>query len=171
MVAHGIMSALFFAVIGYVYEKTHMRSVDQLRGIAHQMPRISIGFMLAGMSSVGLPGLIGFIPEYTIFLGLFKVYPFLAMLAVSGIVFTAIYILRVLQKVLFGPRDYGLDKYKDAKGAELVPLFLLGTVLVLFGLFPQLLMGVINSGVAPLGPFLQELNNVPSLLVTLGGIW
>jgi NADH-quinone oxidoreductase subunit M len=93
------------------------------------------------------------------------------MLAVSGIVFTAIYILRVLQKVLFGPRDYGLDKYKDAKGAELVPLFLLGTVLVLFGLFPQLLMGVINSGVAPLGPFLQELNNVPSLLVTLGGIW
>ncbi|WP_231036232.1 complex I subunit 4 family protein [Pectinatus sottacetonis] len=171
MVAHGIMSALFFAMIGYVYEKTHMRSVDELHGIAHQMPRVATGFMLAGMSSVGLPGLIGFIPEYTIFLGLFKEYPILAIVAISGIVFTAIYILRILQKVLFGPRDRGFDKFADAKGPELVPLLLLGTVLVLFGLFPQLMMGMINSGIAPLNPLLHELNSAPSLFVTLGGIW
>ena len=170
MVAHGIMSALFFAMIGYVYEKTHMRSVDQLHGLAHQMPKIATGFMLAGMSSVGLPGLIGFIPEYTIFVGLFAQYPILAIIAVSGIVFTAIYILRVLQKVLFGPRDSSFDRYDDAKGAELVPLFLLGTVLILFGLFPQLLMAPINSGISPLGPFLERLSAAPSLLFTLGGI-
>lgn len=170
MVAHGIMSALFFAMIGYVYEKTHMRSVDQLHGLAHQMPKIATGFMLAGMSSVGLPGLIGFIPEYTIFVGLCAQYPILAIIAVSGIVFTAIYILRVLQKVLFGPRDSSFDRYDDAKGAELVPLFLLGTVLILFGLFPQLLMAPINSGISPLGPFLERLSAAPSLLFTLGGI-
>lgn len=171
MVAHGIMSALFFAMIGYVYEKTHKRSIDKLRGLAHQMPRIAVGFMLAGMSSVGLPGLIGFMPEYTIFLGLFKVHPFLAIIAVSGIVFTAIYILRVLQKILFGPRNYGFDAIPDAKGPEMVPLFVLGSVLVLFGIFPQLLLGMINGTIAPLQSFLQALNNEPSLLVVWGGIW
>lgn len=171
MVAHGIMSALFFAMIGYVYEKTHKRSTEDLRGIARQMPRVSTGFMLAGMSSVGLPGLIGFIPEYTIFIGLFEKFPLLAVIAVSGIVFTAIYILRMLQKVLFGPRMEEFDKIPDAKGPELVPLFLLGTVLVLFGIFPQLLMGMINSGIAPMQPLLDSLNNAPSLLVTLGGMW
>lgn len=171
MVAHGVMSALFFAMIGYIYEKTHKRSVEDLHGLAHQMPRISTGFMLAGMSSVGLPGLIGFIPEYTIFVGIFARYPALAIIAVLGVIFTAIYILRVLQKVLFGPVDSSFNRYPDAKGAELVPLFLLGTVLVLFGLFPQLLMAPINSGIAPLAPFLENLNAAPSLLSSLGGIW
>ncbi|MDQ0204219.1 NADH-quinone oxidoreductase subunit M [Pectinatus haikarae] len=171
MVAHGIMSALFFAMIGYVYEKTHMRSTEQLHGLAHQMPKIATGFMLAGMSSVGLPGLIGFIPEYTTFVGLFAKYPVLAIAAVSGIIFTSIYILRVLQKILFGPRDSRFDCYNDAKGAELVPLFLLSAVLILFGLFPQLLLAPINSGISPLGPFLDRLNAAPSLLFTLGGIW
>lgn len=163
MVAHGVMSALFFAMIGYVYEKTHLRSVDDLRGLAHQMPRIATGFMLAGMASLGLPGLIGFIPEFTIFVGSFGVYPVCAVLAISGIVFTALYTLRVLAKMLFGPRDASLDVYRDAKGVELMPLFILGAVLVGFGIFPQLLLGIINSGVEPLLPLLTELGNVGGL--------
>ncbi len=170
MVAHGIMSALFFAMIGYVYEKTHLRSIDEIEGLAHQMPRISTGFVLAGMSSLGLPGLIGFIPEYTIFLGMFQDYPYLAIIAVLGVVFTAIYILRVLQKILFGPRDYTLNKYNDATGAELVPLFLLGSVMILLGILPQLLMGTIDSSVAPLATLLNEINNLPTVMDCLGGI-
>ena len=166
MVAHGVMSALFFAMIGYVYERTHLRSVDELRGLAHQMPRVATGFMLAGMASLGLPGLIGFVPEFTIFVGSFGVYPFLALLAISGIVFTALYTLRLLAKVLFGPRDARFDGYRDASGAALAPLFLLGAVLIAFGLFPQLLFGVVDSGVAPLEPLLSELGRT----ALLGGI-
>ena len=140
MVAHGVMSALFFAMIGYVYEKTHLRSTDELGGLAHQMPKIATGFMLAGMASLGLPGLISFIPEFTIFIGVFQTYPLLAILSISGIIFTALYTLRVLANVLFGPRLPKLDSYKDATGVEVLPLIILGTVLIGFGLFPQLLM-------------------------------
>lgn len=157
MVAHGVMSALFFAMIGFVYEKTHMRSVTELRGLAHQMPRVAVGFMLAGMASLGLPGLIGFIPEFTIFVGSFSVYPFFAVLAISGIIFTALYTLRVLAKVLFGPRDTRFDRYQDAKGVEMMPLILLGVALVGFGLFPQLLMGMVGTGTEPLMPLLNHL--------------
>lgn len=166
MVAHGVMSALFFAMIGYVYERTHLRSVDDLCGLAHQMPRVATGFMLAGMASLGLPGLIGFMPEFTIFVGSFGVYPILALLAISGIVFTALYTLRLLAKVLFGPRDARFDSYRDASGAALIPLFLLGAVLVAFGLFPQLLFGVVDSGVAPLSPLLAKLSQT----ALIGGI-
>ncbi len=167
MVAHGVMSALFFAMIGYVYEKTHLRSTDELGGLAHQMPKIATGFMLAGMASLGLPGLISFIPEFTIFIGVFQTYPLLAILSISGIIFTALYTLRVLANVLFGPRLPKLDSYKDATGVEVLPLIILGTVLIGFGLFPQLLMGMVNSGVEPLIPLLEKLDNISGLL---GGV-
>lgn len=168
MVAHGVMSALFFAMIGYVYEKTHLRSIEELRGLAHQMPRVAVGFMLAGMASLGLPGLIGFIPEFTIFVGSFSAYPICAVLAISGIIFTALYTLRVLAKVLFGPRSVRFDKYCDARGVELVPLVLLGVVLVGFGLFPQVLMGLINSGVEPFMPLLNGLGDAATIWGGMG---
>ncbi len=167
MVAHGVMSALFFAMIGFVYEKTHMRSITELRGLAHQMPRVATGFMLAGMASLGLPGLISFIPEFTIFVGSFSVYPVFAVLAISGIIFTALYTLRVLAKVLFGPKDTLFDRYADAKGAEMMPLIILGIALVGFGLFPQLLMGMVGTGTEPLLPLLERLADTSAVI---GGI-
>ncbi|MCR5176440.1 MAG: NADH-quinone oxidoreductase subunit M [Anaerovibrio sp.] len=167
MVAHGVMSALFFAMIGFVYEKTHMRSITELRGLAHQMPRVATGFMLAGMASLGLPGLIGFIPEFTIFVGSFGVYPVFAVLAISGIIFTALYTLRVLAKVLFGPRDSMFDRYKDAKGVEMMPLIILGIALVGFGIFPQALMGMVGSGTESLIPWLEQIADAPAYI---GGI-
>ena len=167
MVVHGVMSALFFSMIGFVYEKTHLRSVTELRGLAHQMPRVATGFMLAGMASLGLPGLIGFIPEFTIFVGSFSVYPVFAILAISGIIFTALYTLRVLAKVLFGPRDSKFDRYKDARGVEMMPLVILGIALVGFGIFPQLLMGMVGSGTEQLMPLLDRIAEVPGFI---GGI-
>ncbi|WP_462331852.1 complex I subunit 4 family protein [Schwartzia sp. (in: firmicutes)] len=164
MVAHGIMASLFFSQIGYVYEKTHMRSIPDLKGLAHYFPRVTIGFMLAGMASVGLPGLIEFVPEVTIFMGTIGVYPFFAVLAIAGIIFTALYILRMLAKVLFGPKDEHFAQYEDQKGVEVLPLLLLGLFLVGFGIFPELLMRVIDSGVQPLAPMLAALSDVPMLL-------
>ena len=168
MFAHGIMSALFFAMIGYVYEKTHTRHIPDLGGLAHQMPRVATGFMLAGMASLGLPGLIGFIPEFTIFVGSFREYPVYALLAIAGIIVTALYVLRVLANVLFGPRRAEFDGCADASGAELVPLVVLGSILVGFGLFPQILMGMVNSGVEPMLPILAKLHAAPAFL---GGLF
>lgn len=168
MFAHGVMSALFFAMIGLVYDKTNTRHVPDLGGLAHQMPRVATGFMLAGMSSLGLPGLAGFIPEFTIFVGAFKVYPVFTLLAITGIVFTALYILRVLANVLFGPRRAEFDGCRDASGVELVPLVLLGAALVVFGFFPQLLVGMVNSGMGPAAQVLVNLQAAPALL---GGVF
>lgn len=167
MFAHGVMCALFFAMIGQVADKTHTRHIPDLGGLAHQMPRVATGFMLAGMSSLGLPGLAGFIPEFTIFVGAFKEYPLYTFLAISGIVFTALYILRVLANVLFGPRRTEFDDCRDASGVELVPLVLLGTALIVFGIFPQLLMGVINSGIDPAAMALVA--NLPATPIFSGG--
>ncbi len=167
MVAHGVMSALFFAMIGYVYERTHLRSVKELRGLAHQMPRVATGFMLAGMASLGLPGLIGFMPEFTIFVGSFGVYPVFAVLAISGIIFTALYILRMLAKILFGPRDSRFDYFEDMHGVSMMPLIILGVALVGFGIFPQLLMGMVGSGTEQLMPLLNHLAEAQAMM---GGI-
>ncbi|MCW2277960.1 complex I subunit 4 family protein [Heliophilum fasciatum] len=164
MFAHGVMSALFFAMIGFVYEKTHTRWIPDMGGLAHQMPRAAIGLMMAGMASLGLPGLVSFIPEFTIFIGAFKVYPVLATICISAIIITALYTLRALANVLFGPRRPEFDQYQDAKGPELVPLVVLGSVLVLAGFFPSLLMDMVNSGVEPmLKPLMDTLNSAPAI--------
>lgn len=167
MFAHGIMSALFFSLIGYVYEKTHTRNIADLGGLAHQMPKVATGIMLAGMASLGLPGLVSFIPEFTIFVGSFQQYPVLALICIGGIVITALYTLRVLANVLFGPRKAEWDSCRDAQGPELVPLAVLGTVLVVFGIFPGLLMKMVNSGVEPMMTLLVKLQSP----VLLGGIF
>ena len=96
--------------------------IADLGGMAHQRPRIAVGFLIASLASLGLPGLINFVAEYSIFVGAFRVYPVLAILAISGIVITATYILRVVQKVFYGPRNQKWDELEDAKGVEMVPM-------------------------------------------------
>lgn len=164
MVAHGIMLAPFFSQVGYVYEKTGLRSVEKVRGLAHSMPHITVGFMLAGLCSLGLPGLIGFVPEFTIFVGVMGTYPVLAVLAISGIVFTAFYILRMLAHVLFGQERAQLVNISDARQLDIAPLVVLGIVLVGLGVFPGLLMNVVDTGVAPLTPFFEIIQDAPTIL-------
>jgi len=151
MFAHGVMAALFFAMIGFMYEKTHTRNISELGGLAHQVPRLAIGFMIAGLASLGLPGTVNFIAEFTIFIGSINVFPVLTILGIAGIIFTAVYILRMIANVLFGPRRSEWDHLTDIRGPELVPLVLLGSVIFLGGLFPNLLMGLIDSGVTSSG--------------------
>lgn len=151
MFAHGVMSALFFSMIGFVYERTHTRNIPDLGGLAHQMPRMAIGFMIAGMASLGLPSTANFISEFTIFIGAFKAFPVQTVLGIFGIIFTAGYVLRVLANVLFGPRRPEFDYLKDLKGPEMVPLVTLVVVLFVAGIFPNTVMGLIDSGVISSG--------------------
>jgi len=150
MFAHGVMAALFFSMIGNLYEKSHTRNVDDFGGLAHQMPRLATGFMIAGLASLGLPGMVNFIGEFTIFIGAFSTYKVLTILAVSGVIFTALYILRTLGAVLFGPRKPEWDHLEDLKGPEMVPLLVLGAAILIGGIAPFTLMDLINLGVGDL---------------------
>jgi len=150
MFAHGVMAALFFSMIGFIYEKTHTRWIPDMGGLARQTPRLAAGFMLAAMASLGLPGLVSFVPEFTIFISAFKNFGGLAVVGIAGIIITALYVLRAGANTLFGPPRPEYDHLQDIKGVELVPLVVLGTVLVVGGLLPSLLFDMINSGVVPL---------------------
>ncbi|MDR3541105.1 MAG: NADH-quinone oxidoreductase subunit M [Desulfosporosinus sp.] len=147
MFAHGVMSALIFSMIGFIYEKTHTRNIADLGGLAHQMPRLAIGLLLAGMASLGLPSTVNFISEFTIFMGTIHVFPVFAMLGIFGIIFTAVYILRMIANVLFGPRRPEWDHLVDIRGPELVPMVLCVFVIFIAGIFPNILFGMIDSGV------------------------
>ena len=151
MFAHGVMAALFFAMIGFIYEKTHTRNISEFGGLAHQVPRLAIGFVIAGMASLGLPGTINFVAEFTIFIAAIKVLPVHTILGIAGIIFTAVYILRTIANVMFGPRRSEWDHLTDIRGPELVPLVLLAFVIFLGGMFPNILMSLIDSGVTSSG--------------------
>ena len=103
MFSHGVMTALFFAVVGVVYDRTHTRDMLILDGLAKRMGVTAVFFTIAGLTSLGLPGLSGFVAELLVFLGLFQTYPALGVLGVIGAAITAVYILRLLAKVFFGP--------------------------------------------------------------------
>lgn len=162
MFGHGVMAALFFALIGNLYEKSHTRNIDDFGGLAHQMPRMATGFMIAGLASLGLPGMVNFIGEFTIFVGAFKHYQVITILAVSGVIFTALYILRTLGTMLFGPRQEKWDHLADLKGVEMVPLVVLGAAIILGGILPFGLMDIINQGTFEL--------LAQAKLLTIGGI-
>lgn len=150
MFAHGIMAALFFALVGNIYDKAHTRTISDFGGLAHQMPRVAVAFMIAGLSSLGLPGMFNFVSEFSIFVGSIQVFPVLSVISILAVVITAIYVLRVYQQVFFGPRNEKWNYIKDANGVEMIPIVLLCAILILFGVFPHLVMDMINGSVTSL---------------------
>ncbi len=107
MLSHGLMTALFFALIGMIYGRTHTRDIRQMGGLMKIMPFLAVCYMIAGFASLGLPGLSGFVAEMTIFVGAFQETALLnrvfTIVACCSIVITAVYILRVVGKLLLGP--------------------------------------------------------------------
>ena len=147
MFAHGVMSALFFSMIGFVYEKTQTRDIAELGGLAHQMPRLATAFLIAGMACLGMPGTVNFVAEFTIFIGAVKTFPVEAVIGIVGIIFTAVYVLRVLANVLFGPRLPKWDHVRDLRGPELVPAVVFTVVLFVTGILPNIVYHVIDAGI------------------------
>lgn len=151
MVSHGLMTALFFAVIGMIYERTHTREVKQLGGLLKTMPFISSAFVLAGLCSLGLPGLSGFVAEMTVFMGSWEkaesFYRIATIVACASIVVTAVYILRATGKSIMGPfvnKEHAL--LSDANRSERLAAILLITAIVIMGVAPFLITEMINPG-------------------------
>jgi len=147
MFSHGIMTALFFTVVGVVYQRTHTRDIMVLDGLAKRMGVTAVLFAFAGLTSLGLPGLSGFVAELLIFMGLFQTYPLLGVLAVIGAAITAVYILRLLAKVFFGPITEQWDDQTDLGKLEGAGAVVLAGFVLLVGLFPFPFLKVINTGV------------------------
>ena len=106
MLSHGLMTALFFALIGMIYGRTHTRDIREMGGLMKIMPFLSACYVIAGLASLGLPGLSGFVAEMTVFVGSFQwsdpFHRVFTIVACTSIVITAVYILRVVGKLLYG---------------------------------------------------------------------
>jgi NADH-quinone oxidoreductase subunit M len=149
MFSHGIMTALFFALVGVIYDRAHIRDIGDLEGLAKRMGVTTAFFAVAGLASLGLPGLSGFVAELLVFIGAFRTYPVLAMLGIGGAAITAVYILRLLSKVFFGPISEKWQRLPDATRLESVTTGFLALVLIVVGVYPTYFIKVINSGVLP----------------------
>ncbi len=152
MFSHGIMTGLFFALVGCVYGRTHTRILSEMGGLAKLAPFLAVAFTIGGLASLGLPGTSGFIAELLVLLGAFQSYPVLTIIAATGIVLTAIYVLRVLQKIFFGPLNTQYSgshslTITDATWSEKIPLSILIFFLIILGIWPAFLTNIINPGV------------------------
>lgn len=147
MVAHGIMTALFFTIVNLVYHKAHVRDITAMGGYARAMPGLATFFVLAGLSSLGLPGLAGFVAEFLVFLGAWtSAHPWWAVPGVLGALLTSIYVLRATRTIFLGDKRPDAS-VEDARGIEWVALSVLGGALVLLGVWPRLLLDTIEAGV------------------------
>jgi NADH-quinone oxidoreductase subunit M len=154
MVSHGLMTALFFAVIGMIYTRTHTRVVAQLGGLLKVMPFISTVFVIAGLCSLGLPGLSGFVAEMTVFMGAWQNpdawYRLATILACASIVVTAVYILRAGGATVMGPISAANQQLGDAVWYEKMAAILLVAAILVVGLAPFLINELIQPSTASL---------------------
>ncbi|MBP7690386.1 MAG: NADH-quinone oxidoreductase subunit M [Anaerolineales bacterium] len=174
MFSHGVMTALFFSVVGMVYDRAHTRMIPELGGLAKKMPWAAIGFMIGGFTSMGMPGFSGFVAEIPIYMGIWKgqsqaldgmpawfanlagqawFFPLIAVISVVSIVLTAAYILLAVQRVFFGQLpahfDHGEHAVGDVAVLDKVAVALLCGVMILVGVYPAIIAPLATAGVAP----------------------
>ena len=174
MVSHGIMTALFFSVVGMMYDRSHTRNMDDLSGMSKVLPWAAVAFIVGGLVSMGMPGLSGFVAEFPIFLGVWQgnglnlsgaafglnpavYYKWIAILSALAIVITAAYIIRAVGKVFFG--EYDAEKWHDMRPSMAIDkVVMVGFVIVLIiiGVYPQIIVPMVESGVQPVVARLQE---------------
>jgi NADH-quinone oxidoreductase subunit M len=159
MISHGIMTALFFALIGMIYGRTHTRFVNEMGGLMKVIPFLSVAYVIGGLASLGLPGFSGFVAEMTIFVGAFQhadtFHRVATIIAASSIVATAVYILRVVGILLLGKiNNEHYEHLTDAKWYEKLSTGVLIFGITAIGLAPLWLSEMINNG---LGPIIHKL--------------
>ena len=154
MLSHGLMTALFFALIGMIYGRTHTRDVRELSGLMKIMPFLAVCYVIAGLANLGLPGLSGFIAEMTIFTGSFQhpdtFHRVWTVIACSSIVITAVYILRLVGKILYGTctNKHHLT-LSDATWDERTAVIILIACVAALGMAPWWISGMIGDSVLP----------------------
>ncbi|MCO5190683.1 MAG: NADH-quinone oxidoreductase subunit M [Anaerolineae bacterium] len=174
MVSHGLMTAMFFACVGMIYDRAHSRDMNKLSGMMKMFPWVTVAFIVASLVSMGMPGLSGFIAEFPIFLGVWEggdlnltgtifglnpasFYPIVAIIIVLGIITTAAYLLRATQSVFFG--NYDADKWHDMRpilALDKIVLVSFSVILIVIGVLPSVIAPIVESGVQPVLMRVQE---------------
>jgi len=148
MFSHGVMTALFFAVVGMIYDRAHTREIPELGGMVKVMPFATIGFIIGGLVSMGMPLFSGFIAEFPIFMGVWQVRWLVAVIASISIVITAAYIMRNVRQVFFGDMPEKLEGHiTDVTLLDKVAIATLCMFMVLIGLFPGFMAPLVQTGV------------------------
>jgi len=155
MISHGLMTALFFALIGMIYSRTHTRLINEMGGLMKVIPFLGVVYLIAGMASLGLPGLSGFVAEMSIFVGAFQhgdmFHRVATIMAISAIVVTAVYILRVVGILLLGPiKNNDFLALKDATWYEKLSTLTLLVSVAAIGVYPHWLYDLIYDSIAPI---------------------
>jgi NADH-quinone oxidoreductase subunit M len=185
MVSHGIMTALFFSVVGMIYDRAHTRDMDDLSGMVKVLPWAAVAFIIGGLVSMGMPGLSGFIAEFPIFLGVWRggsldlsgsafglnpatYYPIIAILSALGIVITAAYVLRAVGSVFFG--EYVAEKWHDMRPLltiDKLALAMFCALMIVMGVLPAIIAPAVESGMTPV---VERLNDAQQMTTVLDSV-
>ncbi len=150
MFAHGVMTALLFSSVGYIYDRTHTKMIPELGGLSKIMPVASGYFIVAALAGIGVPCLASFWAELLVFIASFKVYPVRGTLAICALVVSALFMLRVVQRTFYGEKNERFAHLRDVSLGLGLPRMILVSVIVLFGLYPSLMLDVVQTAAIPL---------------------
>jgi NADH-quinone oxidoreductase subunit M len=172
MFSHGVMTALFFACVGMIYDRAHTRMMPELGGLARKMPWVAVAFIIGGFTSMGMPGLSGFVAELPIFLGVWQAraldvaglpgwlaalaqqpwyFPAIALIAAISIIVTAAYVLRAVQRVFFGELPPEFEHHVgDVTVLDKAALAILVASMIILGVYPAIMAPLISTAVKPI---------------------
>ncbi len=150
MFSHGVMTALFFAMVGGLYDQAHTRDIRVFGGLVRKMPLFVIFFGIAGLTSLGLPGLSGFVAEFHIFVGTIDTFPLFAALGILSAALTAIYVLRLMGRAALGPFNPRWENLKDLTRWEIAAAIVLIAPIIAMGIWPDPFIDRIAPTVAEL---------------------
>jgi len=148
MFSHGVMTALFFAAVGMVYDRAHTREISKLGGMIKYLPWVGIGFIIGSLVSMGMPGFSGFVAEFPIFMGVWKTQWVAAVIASISIVITAAYVLLVVRRVFFGEMPAEFEGHiTPIRALDKVAIVTLCSIMVILGMYPRIMEPLISVGV------------------------
>jgi len=137
MINHGISTGALFLLVGIIYERRHSRLIESYGGIARVVPMFAAALTFVSLSSIGLPGTNGFVGEFLVLIGSFRTYPGLTIIATTGVIFAAVYLLWALQRILFNPLDKAENEHvPDLNRRELAMLVPLIAAIIWLGIYP-----------------------------------
>ncbi len=150
MVAHGLITGALFLITGSIWQRARTYAIADFAGLARRAPALTGFTVIAAFASLGLPGLAGFVAEFQIFVGTYAVFPWLAGLALFGIIITAALFLHLLQRVFLGELPERWAAWPELGRAELMTLAVLLVIVLMIGVAPAPLLAVIDAGVRPI---------------------
>jgi NADH-quinone oxidoreductase subunit M len=148
MFSHGVMTALFFASVGMVYDRAHTREIPKLGGMAKPLPWVAVAVIIGSLVSMGMPGFSGFVAEFPIFMGAWQKAPWIAILGSISIIITAAYVMLVVRRVFFGEMPAEFEGHIHPISAlDKVASVTLCVVMITIGVFPGIMVPMVQTGI------------------------